>query len=165
MMRRRLVLVSLALAALGACTQTGSCAGQEPAAEVRTDPLIPAQPVRPGEVPDGKLIAIAFLGDSITAGLGLTSEEAYPAEIGRLFVAEGYGEVEIENAGVSGDTTAGGRRRVEQLLQPTIKILVVALGGNDALRGISVTDTKANLKAIIDAGLAKRAEVLLVGME
>ena len=81
---------------------------------------------------------IAFLGDSLTAGLGLLTDQAFPPRSRALFAAEGYGEVEVVNAGVSGDTTAGGLRRVEQVLEPDVRILVVALGGNDALRGLTV---------------------------
>jgi acyl-CoA thioesterase-1 len=159
---RRLFLVSLALAALGACSQYVSCSS----APVQTvDSLNTAQPVRPGDVPEARTIGVAFLGDSLTAGQGLTSEEAYPNRIQELFVEEGYGEVDVLNGGVSGDTTAGGRRRVEQLLTGNTKILVVALGGNDALRGISVSDTRANLVAIIETAHKKGVDVLLAGME
>ena len=78
---------------------------------------------------------IAFLGDSITAGLGLLANQTFPETITEMFEAEGFDDIGIINGGVSGDTTAGGVRRVEQLLEPNVKILVVALGGNDALRG------------------------------
>jgi acyl-CoA thioesterase-1 len=69
------------------------------------------------------------------------------------------------NAGVSGDTTAGGLRRVDALLSPDVRVAVVALGGNDALRGISVTETRQNLKSIIDRFLESGVSVLLAGME
>jgi acyl-CoA thioesterase-1 len=82
-----------------------------------------------------------------------------------MFAAEGYGEVEVANAGLSGDTTAGGLRRVEGVLAPNVKILVVALGGNDALRGLSVTQTRENLEQIIDTGLGSGVDVMLTGME
>jgi acyl-CoA thioesterase-1 len=107
---------------------------------------------------------IVFLGDSLTAGLGLLSDQAFPALIEEKFGAEGY-VVEAVNAGVSADTTAGGRRRVDQLLGPSTRILVVALGGNDALRGLTVMDTHDNLAAIISAALDKNVGVLLCGME
>src|SRR5262245_15307336 len=128
-------------------------------------PLTGAPPTRPGEVPENRIIEIAFLGDSLTAGLGLTSQQAYPHRIEEMFAAEGYGEVEAVNAGISGDTTAGGLRRVEQLLGTNTKILVVALGGNDALRGLTVAQTHDNLAAIIDTALAARVVVMLAGME
>jgi acyl-CoA thioesterase-1 len=82
-----------------------------------------------------------------------------------LFTEEGYHEVEIMNAGVSGDTTAGGLRRVDSVLTPEVRVAVIALGGNDALRGLSVTETRQNLKAIIDRFLDAGVSVLLAGME
>ena len=107
---------------------------------------------------------IVFLGDSLTAGLGLLGSEAYPAQLQELFAAEGY-EIDAVNAGVSGDTTAGGLRRVEQLLDSSTKVLVVALGANDALRGLTVQQTHDNLARILDIALAKNIGVLLCGME
>lgn len=121
--------------------------------------------VEPGQVADAKKTVIAFLGDSLTAGLGLTLSEAYPSRIQELFAAEGYREVEVMNAGVSGDTTAGGLRRVEGVLAPNVKIVVVALGGNDALRGLAVSDTRQNLSAIVDRLLDSGKRVMVAGME
>jgi acyl-CoA thioesterase I len=109
--------------------------------------------------------AIAFLGDSLTAGLGLTTTQAYPALIEEMFHNEGYEQVEVINAGVTGDTTAGGLRRLEQALEPNVRIVVVALGGNDALRGLSTTQTNENLTAIVEGALNSGVEVLLAGME
>jgi acyl-CoA thioesterase-1 len=82
-----------------------------------------------------------------------------------MFAAEGYGQVEALNAGISGDTTAGGRRRVDEALEPGVRILVVALGGNDALRGLGVAQTRENLKFIIDTARGKGVHVTLCGME
>ncbi len=110
-------------------------------------------------------ITIAFLGDSLTAGLGLLSNQAFPAKIGELFVAEGYTGIEIDNAGISGDTSAGGLRRAEQLLTGNVKILVVALGGNDALRGLTVAETRENLRQIIDLAQSHNVQVMLCGMK
>lgn len=123
------------------------------------------EPAHPGQIPAGSRIVIAVLGDSLTAGLGLLTEEAFPNRLQDMFWDEGYQEVEIVNAGVSGDTTAGGLRRVEGLLAPNVRILVVALGGNDALRGLSVAQTRQNLTAIVDHALASGVDVLLTGME
>jgi acyl-CoA thioesterase-1 len=109
-------------------------------------------------------IRVAFLGDSLTAGLGLLASQAYPAQLEELFAAEGY-QIDAVNAGISGDTTAGGVRRVEQLLDPSTKVLVVALGANDALRGLTVQQTYDNLARIIDIALTKNVLVLLCGME
>jgi len=121
--------------------------------------------VDPDRVPVSDRVTIVFLGDSLTAGLGLMSDEAYPSRIGEMFANEGYWEVEILNAGLSGDTTAGGLRRIGPLLTPGVGIVVVALGGNDALRGLTVSRTYDNLAAIIDQALAAGCEVLLAGME
>lgn len=106
-----------------------------------------------------------MLGDSLTAGLGLLLEQSYPNRLQEMFMAEGYHEVDILNAGISGDTTAGGLRRISEVLHPGVRIVVVALGGNDALRGLSVDQTRRNLVGIIDASLDSGAAVLLTGME
>lgn len=163
-MHRRPSLWSvLALMLVSACSfRNVSCS---------TDPPVPIEPVTlsPSEepVPSGQppVVGIAFLGDSITAGLGLMADEAYPARIQRMFEAEGYAEVEAFNAGLSGDTTAGGLRRVDQALRPGVRILVVALGGNDALRGLTVAQTKQNLTDIIETALGRDVMVLLAGMQ
>jgi acyl-CoA thioesterase-1 len=91
--------------------------------------------------------------------------QAFPSRLQDMFAAEGYGEVEVLNAGVSGDTTAGGLRRVESVLAPNVRILLVALGGNDALRGLSATQTRENLAAIIEGSLQRGVRVMLAGME
>jgi acyl-CoA thioesterase-1 len=110
-------------------------------------------------------VTIAFLGDSLTAGLRLLDNQTFPAKIGEMFKADGYPNIDIENAGISADTSAGGLRRVEQVLTPTVKILVVSLGANDALRGIGVNDTRENLRQIIEIALAHNVQVMLCGME
>ena len=109
-------------------------------------------------------VKIVFLGDSLTAGLGLLSDQAYPAQLQALLEADSW-EVEAINAGISGDTTAGGLRRVEQSLEGNVKILVVALGANDALRGLTTQQTHDNLAQIIEKALARGTGVLLCGME
>jgi acyl-CoA thioesterase-1 len=108
---------------------------------------------------------ITFLGDSVTAGLGLRTEDAYPSLIERKFATDGYDSVDIVNAGVTGQTTADGVRRLDELLEPTLRVLVVALGSNDALRGISAMQTGENLSTIIEAAIERRVIVVLAGME
>jgi acyl-CoA thioesterase-1 len=108
---------------------------------------------------------ILFLGDSLTAGLGLLSDEAYPNVIQQKFAVEGYTNVEVMNASVSGDTTAGGLQRLDGAFEAEIKILVLALGGNDALRGLPVAQTQENLAKIIEAARDRNVMVLLAGME
>ena len=107
---------------------------------------------------------IVVLGDSLTAGLGISPGEAYPARLQEKLELAGY-ELEVVNAGVSGDTSAGGLRRLEWSLEGEIAVLVVALGGNDGLRGLPVEELKSNLSAIITTARNRGVEVLLVGME
>ncbi|HUR20253.1 MAG TPA: arylesterase, partial [Vicinamibacterales bacterium] len=110
-------------------------------------------------------VAIAILGDSLTAGFGLLQAEAYPALLKEKFDEDGYSRIDVINAGLNGDTTAGGLRRLEWVLEPTVKILVVALGANDAMRGQSPAETKENLAQIIEAANKKGVRVLLAGMQ
>ena len=145
---------------LSACSFRNVGCGSLPEAPPPTPPeaLSGAAPA------SGSAVRVAFLGDSLTAGLGLLASQAFPAQLQELFEAEGY-EIDAVNAGVSGDTTAGGLRRVEQLLDPSTKVLVVALGANDALRGLTVQQTHDNLAKILDIALAKNVLVLVCGME
>lgn len=107
---------------------------------------------------------IVFLGDSLTAGLGLAADQSYPALLQRKLDERGY-HYEVVNAGVSGDTSAGGVRRLDWSLEGDVKILVVALGANDGLRGLSPQDLKANLSAVLDRASQQGITVILAGME
>lgn len=107
---------------------------------------------------------IVVLGDSLTAGLGLVESEAYPSLLQKKLDDEGY-EFEVVNAGVSGDTTAGGLRRLDWALEGDVKVLIVALGANDALRGLSIDEMKENLGTIIERARGGGVMVLLAGME
>ena len=104
---------------------------------------------------------LVFLGDSLTAGLGVQPSEAFPALIAEKIRATGL-SFEIQNAGLSGDTSAGALRRIDWLLQRPIDVLVIELGGNDGLRGLPVRSLKANLQAIIDKAKAKNPALKLV---
>jgi acyl-CoA thioesterase-1 len=106
---------------------------------------------------------VVFLGDSLTAGLGLAESEAWPAVVGAELAAEGI-PIRVVNAGVSGDTTAGGLARLDWLLRQKPSILVVALGGNDGLRGLPTDAMERNLRAIVERTKRSGAKVLLVGM-
>jgi acyl-CoA thioesterase-1 len=106
---------------------------------------------------------IAVLGDSLTAGFGVAPEEAYPALLQERLRREGY-DARVVNAGVSGDTTAGGLRRVDWVLRSRPAVVIVALGANDGLRGLSVAAMRANLAEIVERFRAAGARVLLVGM-
>jgi len=107
---------------------------------------------------------VIFLGDSLTAGLGLGEEQAYPARVAAKLAAQGK-TVKVINAGVSGDTTAGGLARIDWLLRQHPDVLVVGLGGNDGLRGLPLADTEKNLRDIIRRGQAAGVRVLLLGMQ
>jgi len=107
---------------------------------------------------------IVFLGDSLTAGLGLAPDKSYPSVIGKRLKDRGL-DYDVVNAGVSGDTSAGGVRRVDWSLDGDVRVLVVALGGNDGLRGLSIGEMKKNLAAILDRAKARRIPVILAGME
>ena len=106
---------------------------------------------------------IVALGDSLTAGWGVAPDEAYPAVLEARLRQEGF-PYQVINAGVSGDTTAGGRRRVVWVLRSRPDIVILALGANDGLRGQSVAEMQTNLLAIIDRLREAGAKVLLAGM-
>ena len=109
---------------------------------------------------------ILFFGDSITAGYGLDEEQAFPALIQQKIDSLGA-EHKVVNAGLSGETTAGGARRVDWILRQEIDIFVLGLGGNDGLRGIDPANTKENIETIITKVKAKSPdiEIVLAGME
>jgi acyl-CoA thioesterase-1 len=128
--------------------QDGSAAAARPA-----DPTAP--PPRP------KVVA---LGDSLTAGLGLLESASYPALLQQRIDQDGY-NYEVVNAGVSGDTSAGGLRRLDWALDGDVRVLILALGANDGLRGLSIAEMKQNLTTIIERARARRVVVILAGME
>jgi acyl-CoA thioesterase I len=107
---------------------------------------------------------IVALGDSLTAGLGLSPEEAYPALLEARLAQEGY-DYRVVNAGVSGDTSAGGLRRIDWALKLGPEIVIVALGANDGLRGLPPTAMRDNLLAIVQRARNAGARVLLAGMQ
>jgi len=139
---------------LAAC---GSGAPPDAARTVSAPAAAPVPP--PAAVP-----RVVLLGDSLTAGFGLAPDEAYPAVLQRRMRKAGL-TIDVVNAGVSGDTSAGGLRRLDWALDGPVRVLIVALGGNDALRGLNVDDLKRNLAAIIERAQARRLTVILAGME
>lgn len=152
--------LAVILAAVGACggAKDEKTGANPPAPAARTPPpgLETEPPARP------KVVA---LGDSITAGLGVFQVDAYPAQLQRLIDADGY-NIEMLNAGESGDTSATALRRVDSFVSdPNVKILIVAVGGNDALRGISPAATHDNVLAIVRKAQGKGIDVLLTGMQ
>ncbi|ARE40174.1 Arylesterase precursor [Rhodovulum sp. P5] len=109
-------------------------------------------------------VTIAALGDSLTQGYGLPQEDGFVPQLERWLQANGA-DVRVLNAGVSGDTTAGGLSRVGWTLTPEVDALIVALGGNDLLRGIDPAASRANLDGILQAAQAADVAVLLIGMQ
>ena len=107
---------------------------------------------------------IVVLGDSLTAGLGLPASEAYPGKLQERLNLAGY-QFQVVAAGVSGDTTAGGLRRLQWALEGDVRILIIALGGNDGLRGLPVEQMKDNLSQIVTTALDRKIGVMLAGME
>ncbi|HXG90259.1 MAG TPA: arylesterase [Vicinamibacterales bacterium] len=134
--------------------------GPAPAAAVDAVPSPSATPARRPNVP-----RVVVLGDSLTAGLGLDVEQSFPSLIQERLDREGH-DYEVVNAGVSGDTSAGGLRRLEwALAEGHPKILIVALGGNDGLRGLPPEQLEANLASIIEQSQKRGLTVILAGME
>ncbi|MEO7475197.1 MAG: arylesterase [Gemmatimonadales bacterium] len=119
----------------------------------------------PPAAPGGERGRVVFLGTSLTAGLGLDPSQAYPALLQRKIDSAGL-EFEAVNAGVSGETSAGARVRIDWLLRQPAAVLVIETGANDGLRGVDVDSMQANIQAIIDA--ARRQDppprIVLVGM-
>jgi acyl-CoA thioesterase I len=109
-------------------------------------------------------LTIVALGDSLTSGHGISRNQAYPALLERSLRGAGL-PFRVTNHGVSGDTTAGGLRRLGSALDEGPQILIVALGANDGLRGVPVGDVRRNLEQIIDGAQARGVSVLLCGME
>ncbi|WP_370461634.1 arylesterase [Reyranella sp. CPCC 100927] len=109
-------------------------------------------------------VRIAMLGDSLTAGFGLPPEQALPTKLEQALKAAGR-DVSVANHGVSGDTSAGGLARLDWTLGDKPKLVIVALGANDALRGLNPDDTEKNIDAIITRTKAAGAVVLLCGMK
>jgi acyl-CoA thioesterase-1 len=158
--------LTLALALSISGMAFGACGGEEKTRQTST---------QEGSVerrPDASIAAderarrprVVILGDSVTAGLGLPPQAAFPTLIQERVDANGW-PFEVVNAGVSGDTSAAGLRRLEWSLEGDVRVLVVALGGNDGLRGIPVAELQRNLSAIISAAQKKGVTVVLAGME
>ena len=108
---------------------------------------------------------ILFFGDSLTAGYGLTVEQAFPALIEQDLKQKGK-NVKVINSGLSGETSAGGLTRIDWVLRQPIDVFVLELGANDGLRGVPLAETKKNLQAIVNKVLAKnpKAKIVIAGM-
>ena len=154
--RRASFFLALFVLSLAGCG--GSPATESPAPVAPQAPAAPAAPAAPRP-------KIVVLGDSLSAGLGISPAQSYPALLQQKLDAAGH-RWEVVNAGISGDTSASGLQRVEWALdRPNVRILVLELGANDGLRGLPVSEMKKNLAAIIERAQQKRIAVLLTGME
>jgi acyl-CoA thioesterase-1 len=108
-------------------------------------------------------IVVAVLGDSLTQGYGLNQEDGFVPQL-ETWVGNHGGDVSMINAGVSGDTTAGGLARIEWTLTPDVNALIIALGGNDLLRGIDPENSLTNLTGILSVAAQNNLPVLLIGL-
>jgi acyl-CoA thioesterase-1 len=148
------------LFALAACNGGAAGCGREPVAEHLPQSTTEAPVART----DDERPKIVVLGDSLTAGLGLLETQSFPSLLQQKIDADGF-ELEVVNGGVSGDTSAGGLRRLDWVLQEDVRVLIVALGANDGLRGLSAAEMKRNLEQIIQTARARHVLVILAGME
>jgi acyl-CoA thioesterase I len=160
-LRCRALIIALALnGVLAGCTSSdeghrATAAGRPPASAPATTPVPAPKPTR---------ARVVVLGDSLTAGLGLQQDEAYPYLLQQTIDREQL-SYEVVNAGVSGDTSAGGLSRLDWSLEGDVRVLIVALGGNDGLRGLPAEELTRNLSAIIERAQARHIKVVLAGME
>lgn len=164
-------LTALLLSVLVACDQSSSSSptSSAPADFSRSQPstddkraagppasaAIPASDIRP---------RIVAFGDSLTAGLGVAPEQTYPAQLQKQLDALGH-RYQVLNAGVSGETSAGGLRRVSWVLTGKPSVVILELGGNDGLRGLSLPETRSHLDAIIRQLKEAQVQVILAGMK
>jgi acyl-CoA thioesterase-1 len=162
MASRPMVLLLAALASTMACSRSQDDVPEmvgrraEPAARSAPAPsTAPRAAARP---------RVVVLGDSLSSGLGIDPNQAYPALLQQKIDAHGF-NYEVVNAGVSGDTTADGLSRFDWAVEGDVKVLVLELGGNDGLRGLSVEQMTGNLSKIIERAQARHITVLLCGME
>lgn len=147
------VLLSLLFAP--ACGSRESTRAEDSGALAKTTSTAAPKPTRP---------RVVALGDSLTAGLGLDAASAYPALLQNHLTTDGF-DYEVVNAGVSGDTSAGGLSRLDWALNGDVRVLIVALGGNDGLRALPPEELEQNLAAIIEKAQARHITVILAGME
>ena len=151
--------------ALAACLLLlgAACRGNADGGETSNQPQAPKS-APPAAAAASSRPRIVALGDSLTAGLGLPQTEAYPAILQNKLDAAGY-RYEVVNAGVSGDTSAGGLRRLDWALEGDVRMLILALGANDGLRGLPPDEMKRNLEQIIERAKERDITVILAGME
>jgi len=153
-----MVKKGLIVAVFGLIALFGSACGGKRQADDPTDAR-----AAPSVAPMENRPKIVAFGDSLTAGYGLSSDESYPALLQQRLRRDGY-DYEVVNEGVSGDTSAGGLRRIDWALEGDVRILILELGANDILRGQSIKLMKDNLSQIIEKAKARNVQVLLCGI-
>jgi acyl-CoA thioesterase-1 len=160
LLARQLAVLAIATAALVAVACAGGSAGDAATPPAREPASFAPEPPASEALP-----RIVVLGDSLTAGYGLVDpRESFPSQLQRRIDAAGLSH-EVVNMGVSGDTSAGGLRRLDWALDGDVRVLVLALGANDGLRGLSTAQLEQNLVAMVDAAQKRGIDVLLCGME
>jgi len=166
-MKPSLLVIALFLASaflLSGCDEhIGSPAPKIQGTSVDARPGAKAPPPSNAAFRGEERILVAF-GDSLTAGLGVTSGESYPAQLQEKLALAGY-RYRVVNAGVSGDTSAGALRRVDWVLKSKPDLVILEIGANDGLRGLDLQETRGNLEQIIQRLAAGGAKVVLAGMK
>ena len=157
---RHFPLAALLALSLSACNSSPT-AEQVPGAATGAAPA-----AAPAATPAPAAKRLLFFGNSLTAGYGVEPEQAFPALVGDKIDSLNLG-YEVINAGLSGETTAGGRSRVGWILRQPVDVFVLELGGNDGLRGLPLSATRANLQGIIDTVRRRSpgAQIVLAGMQ
>jgi len=153
----RLLFCAIALAAV-------SCSRPDAASDRSSPPAADVQRAVESPKPAAGIPRIVFLGDSLTAGYGLARDQSVPSLIQSHLATAGY-RYEVVNAGVSGDTSAGGLSRLDWSLAGEVDVLVIELGANDGLRGLPVSEMRRNLTEVITRAKDRGITVLLTGME
>jgi acyl-CoA thioesterase-1 len=159
---RKLVFVRSLVVSIAVLTACGQEPARERSAVPRVETAAPIQAATPQ--PQPSLPRVVVLGDSLTAGFGIDPAQAFPALLQQRLDATGL-KYQVVNAGLSGDTSAGGLSRLEWALEGDVRVLIVALGGNDALRGLPAAELRSNLSTIIERAQARDVKVVLAGME
>jgi acyl-CoA thioesterase-1 len=153
------VLLAVILATANCQKSSSPDAQNSSLAENKSAPATAVSPAKTDDLP-----AIVAFGDSLTAGYGLSEEQSYTTLLQRKIDEKNY-QYRVVNAGVSGDTSAGGVRRIDWALEGNARYLILELGGNDAIRGQPVTEMKKNLARIIERAQSRDVTVILAGME
>ncbi|MCX6049266.1 MAG: arylesterase [Chloroflexi bacterium] len=135
-----------------------ACGGAEPT------PIVVPTPRPTATTTGAKARVIVAMGDSLTEGLGVAMDQAYPAQLERQLQADGY-NFSVINAGFSGETSSGARQRFEFVLKLKPEIVILGTGGNDSLRGIDPALTQENITQLVRAFKAKHVVVVLAGMQ